>query len=172
MVPEADEFETYHTEQGRDDYEVKHRASHYFQYFDELTKGSNPGGVAYALNQDLAYKHLVYDLLYQGKFKNWNLIRLLKYDQEVRDTLTHARDMTNLEEAQDLVDDVLHEAHNRRREARVGNPNQRIEVFVKWLEDLGVGTIRQTVRPEIQHRLLDALALTEQVINFKPKKKK
>lgn len=172
MVDWAEEFEHFHINQKHeDDYKVKHSSNRYFQYFDELSKGANPGGVAHTLNQDEAYKHLVYDLLFQGKFKNWNLIRSLKhYDQDVRDSLSRAREMTDLEEAQDMVEDVLNEAKNRRRESRVGNPNTRIEVFVKWLESLPMNALRNDVRSEQRDRLLDALRLVERVITFDPEK--
>lgn len=168
MVDWADEFEDYHiNERARDKYEVKHQANRYFQYFDELSKGTTPGGVAYTLNQDDAYKKLVYDLLLQEKFKNWNLIRHLKYyDSDVRDTLKRARDTVDIEEAQDMVEDVLTDAHTRRRETRIGNPNTRIEVFVKWLEDLPINALRHDVHPHVQIRLIDALRLAERVISY------
>jgi hypothetical protein len=62
-------------ERGKDSYEVKHRANQYFQYFDELSKGGSPGGVAHAINSDENFKHLVFDLLFQGKFRNsrWSM---------------------------------------------------------------------------------------------------
>ncbi len=168
MVEWADEFEDYHIgEKSRDKYEVKHQANRYFQYFDELSKGNTAGGVAYTLNQDEPYKHLVYDLLFQGKFRNWNLIRLLKYvDQNVLDALRLARDTPDIDDAQEIVEDGLHDAHNRRRENRVGNPNTRIEVFVKWLEDLPLSSLRRDVTEENKTHLRDALRLVEKVFSY------
>ena len=73
-------------------------------------------GVAYTLNQDDSFKHLVYDLLYDGKFKNWTLIRLLKYnDDDVTTDLKRARDESDIEEAQEIVDIALHEAKSRQK---------------------------------------------------------
>lgn len=166
MVEWADEFERYHATQGRDQYEVKHRAEEYFQYFDELSKGVGPGGVAHTLNQDENYKHLVFDLLFQGKFKNWTLIRRLKFqDQDVREGLTSAREEADLEEARDLIEQVLTDASNRRRETRVSGANTRIETFVKWLEDLPMTAFKKEIRSENLQRLLDALQLVEKVIS-------
>src|SRR5207247_5216431 len=66
MVDWVNDFEDYHiNERTRDSFEVKHRANRYFQYFDELAKGTDPGrGVAYALNQHDGCKHVVLAVLY------------------------------------------------------------------------------------------------------------
>ena len=87
MVDWAQEFDDYHSsDRGKDEFEVKHRSNRYFQYFDELAKGQRPGGVAHALGQDDAFRHLVFDLLFDGKFKNWRQIRQLKYIFENEDS--------------------------------------------------------------------------------------
>ena len=163
MVDWTDEFEEYHIQKGIDTYEVKHRADRYFQYFDELSKGTNPGGVAYTLNQDEALKHLAFDLLFQGKFKNWDLIRNLKYpDPDARDALFRARDqVTDLEEARDLVETVLTDAKNRNREIRVVGANARITNFVNWLENLPLNAFRKDISEESLEKLLKALRLVE-----------
>jgi hypothetical protein len=163
MVDWANDFEEYHiNDKGLNTYEIKHRANECFQYFDELSKGAGAGGVAHTLNQDEGYKHLVFDLLFQDKFKNWTLLRKLKhYDQDVRDSLTRARDISDREEAEDLIDECLTSAANRKREARVTGANQRIEVFVKWLEDLPLNAFKREIRPESLARLLEALKIVE-----------
>lgn len=166
MVDWANEFEGYLVEEKRhDEFHVKHQASKYFEYFDELSKGTNPGGVAYTLNQDDSFKHLVFDLLFQGKFKNWTLIRLLKfYNQDVTEALIKARDLTDVETAQDEVEAKLTDARNQLRESRVGNPNQRIEVFTRWLEQLPISAFRDTISPQNLNKLLGALQLVEKQI--------
>jgi len=169
MVELADEFEDYHVaDRKRDKYEVKHRAERYFQYFDELQKGKNPGGVHYSLNQDEPLKHLVYDLLYEGKFRNWNKIRDLKYvaaNDEALAFLREARDETDIERAQELVDDGCSAGHATRAIERTVAGNKRIEVFVKWLEDAPVRIFRpgapDSIRPENLWRLYRALKLVE-----------
>jgi len=166
MVDGVNDFESYLVDdKGKDEFEVKHQASEYFQYFDELQKGANPGGVAYVLNQDETFKHLVYDLLFQGKFKNWTIIRLLKhYNQDVVDAFVRARENPDVETAADEIEMKLTEARNQQRESRVGNPNQRIEVFTKWLENVPISAFRDVITRENLRRLYGALQLVEKQI--------
>jgi hypothetical protein len=161
MIDWTNEFEEYQiNDRGQDEYKVKHRANEYFQYFDELSKGTKPGSLAYELNQEDAFKHLVFDLLYQGKFKNWVLIRKLRhYDKDVRDALVKAREEADLEEAQELVEAALTDAANRKRESRTVGANARVETFVKWLMDLPIGAFRDEIRPENLRLMLEALRL-------------
>jgi hypothetical protein len=166
MVMVANEFEDYlMKEKGHDIFAIKHQASRYFQYFDELSKGTNAGGVAYTLNQNEQLKHVVFDLLFQGKIKNWTLIRSLKhYNDDVMDSLVKAREISEVETAEDLVEDKLNEAKSQERGSRVGNPNQRIEVFSKWLEQLPISAFRDDINPKNLKRLLDALHLVERQV--------
>lgn len=163
MVDWAKDFEGYHVVgKGRNEFEVKHAANKYFQYFDELAKGSRPGGVAWVLGQDETLKELVFDLLLAGRFRNWNQIRDLKHVYEVedaRETLAKARDEPDDEIAKDHVDDALAIAKTRRAETRSLGANARIESFVKWLEDLPVRAFRDSVSKENLQRLLRALQL-------------
>ena len=107
MIELVSEFEDYHVTEGKKDkYAVKHKAEKYFQYFDELGKGRRNGVLA-ALNDDDGFKSLVYDLLYDDKFKNWNQIRELRSVSQNDDALTYFRDAgeeRNQKEAQRLVD--------------------------------------------------------------------
>ncbi len=165
MVELADEFEQYHViDRRRDQFEVKHRAERYFQYFDELQKGARAGGVNYALNQDDSFKHLVYELLFEGKFSNWNKIRPLKYiadSPEAREHLQKARTETDVEVAQDIVDEAIAIVQTKRAELRQIGANERIEKFVAFLEDLPVKAFRDAIKPENLIRLHKALKLVE-----------
>jgi hypothetical protein len=166
MVDWANDFEEYQTnKKGKDKYEVKHRADRYFQYFDEMAKGTKAGGVAYSLNQDEGFKHLVFDLLFDGKFKNWRQIRELKliYDnEEARDALTRAREEKDEEVAEEHLENAMAIARSRHAEAREVGANTRIESFVKWLEELPVRAFRDLIKTENLRRLLKALKLVEQ----------
>ena len=168
MVDWANDFETYQiSEKHSDEFEVKHKANKYFQYFDELSKGSSPGGVAHVLGQDEAFKHLAFDLLFQGKFNNWRDIRNLRHvygNEEARALLLRAREELDQEEAQDLVEQAGNIANLKRAETRVFGANTRIEVFVKWLEELPVKAFRDDIRPENLLRLLNALKLTQRQV--------
>ena len=165
MVDWANEFEDHHiNNKGRDVYEVKHRANHYFQYFDELGKGASAGGVAYSLNQDEGFKYLVFDLLFDGKFRNWRQIRELKliYDsEEAREALARARAESAPELAEDHLENAMTIARTRKAEMREVGANTRIESFVRWLEELPVKSFRDSIRPENLKRLLKALRLVE-----------
>lgn len=165
MVEWANEFEEYHINQcNRDEFAVKHQANRYFQYFDELAKGAGPGGVAHALSQSDAFKHLVFDLLYQGKFQNWRQIRELKHvfeNEEARGVLQRAREATDPEDGAEHVDNALAIARAGQAEQREVGANTRIESFVKWLEQLPMRAFRDSIKPENLKRLLRALKLVE-----------
>jgi hypothetical protein len=165
MVSWATEFEDYHiTEKLRDEYEVKHRAARYFQYFDELSSGINPGGVAHALGRDEGLKHLVFDLLFDGKFKNWRQIRELKFiydNEEARQALDRAREENDPEIAEEHFENAISIARSSHARMRDVGGNTRIESFVKWLEELSVKAFRDDIKPENLKKLLRALKLVE-----------
>ncbi|MFC1678651.1 ParB/Srx family N-terminal domain-containing protein [Elusimicrobiota bacterium] len=166
MMGFVQEFEEYQiNEVGHDTYEAKHRADRYFQYFDELTKGKSPGGVYHTLGQRETLKKLVFDLLYQGKFKNWRLIRSLKYsDEDTVSELARALEETDLRIAKDLVEDALHGAHARAKETREVGANTRIKSFTEWLEALPPSAFRDKVTAENLQKLLDALELVKPIV--------
>jgi hypothetical protein len=173
MVQWADEFEDYHIDVcSRDPYEVKHKANERFQYFDELSKGVGPGTVARTLNEDESLKHVAFDLLFKDKFRNWTLIRDLRYiagNQDARDLLRKANDVevhneSDLEEAQDLVENACVLVRRNKAEQRSLGSNTRIEAFVSWLEDLPVKAFRDEIKPENLFSLLRALRLVEKQV--------
>lgn len=169
MVEVADEFEDFHvTSHKRDRFEVKHRAERYFQYFAELARGKNPGGVNHTLNQDEPFKELVFDLLFEGKFRNWAKIRDLRYvanNDEAMAFLVEARTTKDQKKALDLVDDGLSSARTAKASARSVSGNKRIEVFVKWLEDAPVKIFApgspDSITPQNLGALYRALKLVE-----------
>jgi hypothetical protein len=165
MVDWANEFEDYHIgAKQRDEYETKHRADRYFQYFDELSKGTTSGGVSYVLNQDEGFKHLAFDLLFDGKFRNWRQIRELRFiadNPDARSALLKARKEEDVEMAEDHIENAMAIARHQRAENREVGANQRIETFVKWLEELPHRSFRDTVSASNLKRLLRALELVE-----------
>lgn len=163
MVSWAQDFEDHQVNvRAKDEYAVKHRANEAFQYFDELSKGEKAGGVAWTLGQDDTFRALVFDLLFDGKFKNWRQIRDLKHiytNEDARDHLAKARDEKDEDEAEEIVEQAMAIARAARRENRELGANTRIEAFVEWLEQLPVGAFEKTISLQNLRRLLRALEL-------------
>ncbi len=163
MVEGADEFEEYHvSEKKRDEFEVKHAATKRFEYFDELAKGKGPGGVAHTLGRDDELKHLVFDLLLQGKFRNFAQIRDIKHvpdNPDMLETLEEARREPDVDTAKGRIDDALDIVRSRRAEKRRLGANARIESFVDWLEDLPLSAFRDNISKANLEALLRALKL-------------
>lgn len=160
MIELASEFEDYHVTEGKKDkYAVKHKAEKYFQYFDELGKGRRNGVLA-ALNEDDGFKSLVYDLLYDDKFKNWNQIRELRSVSQNDDALTYFREageQRNQKEAQRLVDTGIALAKASREIERTVGANKRVEVFTNWLENAPVKIFRPGPPDALSQDNLDRL---------------
>jgi hypothetical protein len=169
MVAWSQEFEDHHiARRKRDPYEVQHRASKYFQYFDELAKGEKPGGVAYALKEDDRFRDLVFDLLFDGKFRNWRQIRDLKYihnNEDAYEELKKAHEAEDVDDAQEHMENAVSIARLRRSETRTVGANSRIEQFVSWLEDLPVSAFRDTIRPDNLRLLHQALTLVSRQVD-------
>ncbi len=165
MVEWAKAFEEYHVNvRGKDTYEAQHRASKEFQYFDELAKGATTEGVAYALRQAEGFKHTVFDLLYDGKFKNWRQIRELKLihdNEEAREELAKARREPDKDLAEDFLENAVVIARTKKAELRELGANTRIESFVAWLEELPVRAFRDRITRENLLRLRSAFKLVD-----------
>jgi hypothetical protein len=163
MVEGADDFEEYHVnEKQRDEFEVKHAATKRFEYFDELAKGKGPGGVAHTLGRDEELKHLVFDLLLQGKFRNFAQIRDIKHvpdNPDMLEILEEARQEPDVDTAKVRIDDALDIVRSRRAEKRRLGANARIEAFVAWLEDLPISAFRDNVSRTNLEGLVRALKL-------------
>ena len=142
MVQLAREFEDHQVlDRAKDRFAAKHRASDKFQYFDELNKGKTAGGVYWSLNQDDSFKHLVFDLLYDDKFQSWQRIRDLKYvyeNADAVDLLRKARDESDVEAAQEEVDNAIGLARTSRADRRQTGANTRVRVFTEWFLELPV----------------------------------
>lgn len=169
MMDWADQFEAYQVEEKhRDTFEVQHRSSEAFQYFDELSKGQSEGGVAFALGQDDALRHAVFDLLFDGRFVNWRQIRDLKHvaaDEDARELLFKARNEPDADKAEEYLEQSIRIAKARRAEERKIGANTRIEAFVKWLMDVPVGAFSDgTIKKTNLERLLTALQRVETVV--------
>jgi hypothetical protein len=168
MVDWVVDFEEYHINQKkRDPYEVKHRADRYFQYFNELTSGAKYGGIAFTLNQDDGLKHTVFDLLLDDKFTNVLQVRALKQtlnNPESRELLARARNESDLDIAQDYIQDAITAANLQVAQRRAVGADSRIESFVKWLEEVPPRAFRDQIKSENLEGLLQALKLVEPMV--------
>lgn len=172
MVQMAKEFEDHHiVDRQRDRFEVQHKAAEKFQYFDELSKGSGPGGVSWCLGQSEPFKHLVFELLYTDKFKKWSQIRDLRliYENEEAQSLlrkaasTPAMSRDDLEQIQDDVEDALAIGRIRRSDQRTVGADTRIDTFVSFLESMSVRSIA-SIKPENLARLQRALRIVNAMV--------
>lgn len=170
MIDLAEQFETFMVEEREHDpFTVRHRAMDRFQFFDELTKGSGKRtqGAQHALDQSDRLRETVFDLLFDGKFANWNLVRDLKFVPEnvdVLDELDRAVKEEDQKKAQRMVRNALTEARQNSPEAVETSSDLRISTFVSWLEKLSVTGFRRSVSSESLRRLQHALRLVESMV--------
>lgn len=168
MIKWTNEFEDHHINfKKRDLFEVKHKANHYFQYFDEIGKGENTqGGVAWWLTQDDKLKMIVFDLLFDGKIENWRQIRDIRHiaaSEEAREALGKAHAELDVETAQDHVETAITIANTKRAGMRSIGANTRIESFAAWLDEVPPRTLRDEVKPDNLKALLRALKTVEAI---------
>jgi hypothetical protein len=168
MMEWASDFEGFETiERQRDVHAVRHQANRYFQYFDELSKGAGAGGVAWTLGQDEALKHLVFDLMYEGKLASWMPIRGLKYvpaSAQARSLLQDALAEPNVELAEDLIEAAIKVARPIPGAGK-GDPNPRIEDFVNFLMNLPLSAFTDRITIESRDRLRGALEYVNEVMS-------
>ena len=111
---------------------------------------------------------MVFDLLFDGKFENWTWIRQLKHIpkiEEALDQLARAHAEPDLERAQDLLEGAITIAKAQSAVERALGANDRIQNFVKWLEQVPPESLRDDVRQENLVALLRALRLVEGIVN-------
>ena len=172
MVDLAEEFESFMVdERNEDPFTVRHRAMERFQFFDELTKGrQRTQGPAHALEQSDRLRELVFDLLYQGKFQNWSLVRDLKYaadNNDVMDELERARALVDddKKKAQRMVKNALVEARQSSPEAVETSADLRISQFVAWLAKMSPASYDRSVSLESLKNLQRALRLVDSMVD-------
>ncbi|MBX3233521.1 MAG: hypothetical protein KIT84_10995 [Labilithrix sp.] len=168
MMKWAEEFEEHHINTRKHDvFTVKHRATKYFQYFDEIAKGETTGGVASALSQSDTLRQTVFDMLFDNKFDNWTKIRPIKHiatSEEARALLAKAHVEPDIEQAQELLDLAITAANAKRAEQRSVGADQRIENFTKWLEEVPPITLYEVVTLDNVKRLSRAMGFVEGIL--------
>jgi hypothetical protein len=138
MVVWALEFEDYHREQGRDETEIANRTSAVFQYFFELDSGRGDDKLAVKLNADEGFRAIVFDLLFDGKFRNWSQIRELRrvYEQpEALDLLKKAHRETSSAVGRSDVNDAIDLSRQRSIALRQAGRADELARITKWLRE-------------------------------------
>jgi hypothetical protein len=138
MVTWALEFEDFHREQGRDENEINSRTAELFQYFFELDSGVGDDKLAHRFAGDDAFRTIVFDLLFDGKVKNFSQVRELRRVYDTKEALAqlkeaHAEPSKAIGQAG--VADAIFTARKRSEEVRqVGRGNDLAGV-ARWLRE-------------------------------------
>jgi hypothetical protein len=155
MVTWATEFEEYHREQGRDESRILHRANRLFQYFYELDSGRGEDKLAEKLHADPAFKALVFDLMFEGKFRNWSQVRDLKRVVTLPaavDALKRAHADTYVASARQHVDDAIMEARKNSAALRAVGIGDQLQRVTKWLEEDATLAVLQSMDARLLRR--------------------
>jgi len=166
MVEWAIEFQDYHqNERGRNEAEVLHRTNKYFQYFYELDSGKGPDKLSTKLNNNDELKGLVFNLLYDGRFKNWAQIRELRkvlVDEEATEVLIDAATTPDDGVGAARVEQAIAVARRHDIARKQIGVQQRVEEFTQWLESEATQeTWRKHVSLDVLKRFLTAVRAAE-----------
>lgn len=147
MMVWALDFEDYHREQGRDEADIATRTSALFQYFYELDSGRGNDKLAVKLRDDDAFRAIVFDLMFDKKFKNWAQIRELRrvYENpEALDELKEAHSETSTAVGRERVGDAIDLARKRSAVLRQAGRADELARVTKWLnEDATLAVLRK-----------------------------
>lgn len=138
MVTWALEFENFYREQGRDESEIETRTAELFQYFYELDAGVGDDKLANRFAGDEAFRAIVFDLLFDGKIKNFPQIRELRkvYDTpEALDQLKEAHAQPNVAMGRAGVADAIFTARKKSEEHRQAGKASELASIAKWLRE-------------------------------------
>lgn len=147
MIVWALDFEDYHREQDRDEVEIGNRANALFQYFYELDAGRGDDKLAAKFHADEAFRAIVFDLMFDGKFKKWEQVRELRrvYETpEAFDKLKEAHAETSTALGQAHVAEAIEKARHRSTVQRQAGRGDDLARVTKWLnEDVTMAILRK-----------------------------
>jgi hypothetical protein len=147
MMVWALDFQDYHREQERDEGEIANRTNALFQYFYELDSGRGDDKLAVKLRDDEGFRAIVFDLMFDGKFKNWSQIRELRrvYDNaEALDELKQAHRETSTALGRQHVNEAIFLARQRSLVLRQAGRADELARITKWLnEDATIAVLRK-----------------------------
>ncbi|MGW0218754.1 hypothetical protein ACWDXH_30635 [Micromonospora chokoriensis] len=147
MMVWALDFEDYHREQDRDEVEITNRTNDLFQYFYELDSGRGEDKLAVKLRADEGFRAIVFDMMFDGKFKNWAQVRELRRvyeNSEALDLLKQAHRETSRGTGQDYVSRAIDKARQRSVALRQAGAADELARVTKWLnEDATIAVLRK-----------------------------
>jgi hypothetical protein len=167
MMVWALDFQDYHREQGQDEGEILTRTSAVFQYFYELDSGRGEDKLAVRLRDDEGFRAIVFDLLFDGKFKNWSQIRELRrvYDNpEALDQLKKAHSETSTAMGRLHVSDAIDMARQRSAVLRQAGRADDLARITKWLNEDATLAILRKMDPGVLRDFRDAARAVDSMI--------
>lgn len=138
MVVWAQKFEDFYREQERDEGEIESRTADLFQYFYELDAGVGDDKLARHFEDDPAFQTVVFDLLFDGKIKNFQQVRELRKVHETPEALEQLRQahaQPNVALARDAVSDAIFTAKKKSQETRQVGRSSELASIAKWLRE-------------------------------------
>lgn len=167
MMVWALDFQDYHREQGRDEGEILTRSSEVFQYFYELDSGRGDDKLAVKLRNDEGFQAIVFDLLFDGKFKNWTQIRELRrvYETpEALDELKKAHSETSRAVGRIRVSDAIDMGRQRSTAVRQAGRTDELIRITKWLNEDATLAVLRKMDPGILRDFRDAARAVDSMI--------
>lgn len=138
LVTWAIEFEDFHREQGRDENELNTRTAELVQYFVELDAGMPGDKLTNRFENDEGFRAVVFDLLFDGKIRNWQQVRELRkvYDTpEAMDQLKEAHAAPSTAVGRQAVDDAFAIAKRKSADSRQAGKGVELAGIAKWLRN-------------------------------------
>jgi hypothetical protein len=138
LVTWALEFEDFHREQGRDENEINTRTAELVQYFVELDAGVGDDKLANRFSNDEALRAMVFDLMFDGKFKSFSQVRELRRVFATPDAFeelrtAHAEPNTAL--GRSGVERAIFRARQKSEESRQAGRGSELASIAKWLRE-------------------------------------
>lgn len=159
LVTWALEFEDFHREQNRDENEISTRTAELVQYFVELDAGGPGDKLANRFEGDEGFRAIVFDLLFDGKIKNFQQVRDLRkvYDTpEAFAVLKDAHAEPNSAVARAGVADAIFTAKKKSQESRQAGRGNELASIAKWLKDDATLSVLEKLDVNVLREFRDA----------------
>lgn len=169
MVVWAEKFEDFYREQDRDESEIESRTAELFQYFYELDAGVGDDKLARHFEDEPAFQTVVFDLLFDGKIKNFQQVRELRkvHDTpEAMEQLREAHAQLNVALAREGVSDAIFTAKKKSQEARQVGRGSELAAIAKWLREDVTMSVLGKLDPDVLRDFRDAARAVDGMISM------